>query len=67
MQQLGQKWGSKSYLDPKKMRLPDLAKHDFLLIFFLEFHRGCLSENIHWEKTFFTEVQCKEYFAEVYR
>ena len=34
MQQLGQKWGSKSYLDPKKMRLPDLAKHDFLLIFF---------------------------------
>ena len=33
MQQLGQKWGSKSYLDPKKMRLPDLAKRDFLLIF----------------------------------
>ena len=33
MQQLGQKWGSKSYLDPKKMRLPNLAKKWFLTDF----------------------------------
>ena len=33
MKQLCQKWGSKSYLEPNKKGLANLAKRDFLLIF----------------------------------
>ena len=32
MQQLGQKWGSKGYLEPKNKGLTKLAKSDYLLI-----------------------------------